>query len=143
MPFNHLTYHTVWKYKRFFAACGVIRGPGYSTYEIFDVARGKKRASSSFHFKSSKNFSLTYFQKLMWLYLLATKDSLLRKVWGKTFFSHAKCPRPLLQRSPLKGDIWKLNSRINGLVCYKAAVVSLPSKNWKNPILEFKQTYST
>ena len=28
----------------FFAACGVIRGPGFSTFEIFDVARDQKRA---------------------------------------------------------------------------------------------------
>ena len=51
-------------------------------------------------FDSSKNFILTYFRKLMWFYSLATKDSLLGKVWGKTFF-RCECPRPLLQRSPL------------------------------------------
>ena len=45
-------------------------------------------------FDSSKIFILTYFRKLMWFYSLATKDSLLGKVWGK-------CPGPLLQRSPL------------------------------------------
>ena len=28
----------------------------------------------------------------------------------------------------IKGDIWKLNPKIDGLVCYKAAVVSLPLK---------------
>ena len=27
-----------------FVACRVIRGPGYSTFEIFDVERGQKRA---------------------------------------------------------------------------------------------------
>ena len=54
-------------------------------------------------FDSSKMFILTYFRKLMWFYSLATKASLLGKVWGKTFFrcADAKCPGPLLQRSPL------------------------------------------
>ena len=28
----------------------------------------------------------------------------------------------------IKGDIWKLNPKIDGLVCCKAAVVSLPLK---------------
>ena len=28
----------------------------------------------------------------------------------------------------IKGDIWKLNAKIDGLVCCKAAVVSLPLK---------------
>ena len=51
-------------------------------------------------FESSKNVILTYFQKLMWFYLLVTKDSLLSKIWGKLFFSDAKCPGLLLQRSP-------------------------------------------
>ena len=37
-------------------------------------------------FESSKNVILTYFQKLMWFYLLVTKDSLLSKIWGKLFF---------------------------------------------------------
>ena len=37
----------------------------------------------------------------MWYYLLVTKDSLLGKVLGKTFF-RCGCPGPLLQRSPLK-----------------------------------------
>ena len=37
-------------------------------------------------FESSKNVILTYFQKLMWFYLLVTKDSLLSKIWGKLLF---------------------------------------------------------
>ena len=36
-----------------------------------------------------------YFQKLMWFYLLATKDRLLGKVLMK-LYSDAKCPGPLL-----------------------------------------------
>ena len=46
----------------------------------------KKRPFAALTFESSKSFILTYFQKIMWFYLLATKDSLLGKVWGKTFF---------------------------------------------------------
>ena len=34
--------------KDFLAACSVIREPGFSTFEIFDVARGKKKAFFSF-----------------------------------------------------------------------------------------------
>ena len=60
----------------------------------------KKGPLAALTFESSKNFILTYFQKLMWFYLLATKDSLLGKVWGK-LFSDAKYLGPLLQRSPL------------------------------------------
>ena len=41
--------------------------------------------------ESYKNFNLTYFQKLTWFYLLATKDSLLGKVSGKTF---SRCEIP-------------------------------------------------
>ena len=41
--------------------------------------------------KGSKNFVITCFQKLMWFYLLATKDRLLGKVWGKTLF---RCEMP-------------------------------------------------
>ena len=41
--------------------------------------------------KGSKNFIITYFQKLIWFYLLATKDRLLGKVWGKTLF---RCEMP-------------------------------------------------
>ena len=64
----------------FFAACSAIRGPGYSTSEIFDVSRGKKRPFAALTFESSKSFILRYFQKLMWFYLPVTKDSLLGKV---------------------------------------------------------------
>ena len=58
----------------------MIRGLGYSTFEIFDVARGQKGPLAALTFESFKNVILTYFQKLMWFYLLATKDSLLGKV---------------------------------------------------------------
>ena len=46
----------------------------------------KKGPFAALTFESSKNFILRYFQKLMWFYLLVTKDSLLGKVWGKNFF---------------------------------------------------------
>ena len=46
----------------------------------------KKGPFAALTFESSKNFILTYFQKLMGFYLLVTKDSLLGKVLGKTFF---------------------------------------------------------
>ena len=60
----------------------------------------KKGPLAALTFESSKNFILTYFQKLMWFHLLATKDSLLAKFEGK-LFSDAKYLGPLLQRSPL------------------------------------------
>ena len=50
----------------------------------------KKGPLAALTFESSKNFILTYFQKLMWFYLLATKDSLLGKVWGKTDFRRTR-----------------------------------------------------
>ena len=40
----------------------------------------KKGPFAALTFESSKNFMLRYFQKLMWFYLLVTKDSLLGKV---------------------------------------------------------------
>ena len=51
------------------------------------------------HFWPTSESCLT-FQKLMWFYLLTTKDSLMSKVWDKTFF-RCKCCGPLLQRSLL------------------------------------------
>ena len=42
--------------------------------------------------RALKKFISTYFQKLMWFYLLATKDILLGNVWWKTFF---RCEMPL------------------------------------------------
>ena len=68
----------------FFAAYGVIRGPGLSTFEIFDVARGQKRAFCRVAYWELKKFIVTYLDKLTWFYLLTTKDNLLGKVWGKT-----------------------------------------------------------
>ena len=75
----------------FFPACGVIRGPGFSTFEIFDFARGQKRAFCRMACWELKKFILTYLEKLTWFYLLATKDNLLGKVWGKTLF---RCKMP-------------------------------------------------
>ena len=57
--------------------------PGFSnsTFEVFDVIRGQKKGLWKFLlFRALKNFFVMYFQKLMWFYLLATKDSLLGKV---------------------------------------------------------------
>ena len=74
----------------------------------------KKGPFAALTFESSKNFMLRYFQKLMWFYLLVTKNSLLGKVWGKTF-SDAKYPGPLLQRSPLKYAEKLLKWTVNNL----------------------------
>ena len=70
------------KIKTFFVACGVIRGPGFSTFEIFDAAvkRSKKGLLQLELLRALKILYLTYFQKQMWFYLLATIDSLLGKV---------------------------------------------------------------
>ena len=46
----------------------------------------KKGPFAALTFESSKNFILRYFQKLMWFYLLVTKNSLLGKVWREKFF---------------------------------------------------------
>ena len=75
----------------FFPACGVIRGPGFSTFEIFDFARGQKRAFCRMAYWELKKFILTCLEKLTWFYLLVTKDHLLGKVWGKTLF---RCKMP-------------------------------------------------
>ena len=39
----------------------MIREPAYSTFEIFDVARGQKRAFNSIDFKNSKSFNFNVF----------------------------------------------------------------------------------
>ena len=59
---------TKFKKIKVFAACNVILGPGFSTFEISDVAGGQKRTFSALTIESSKNFIFTYFQKLMWFY---------------------------------------------------------------------------
>ena len=48
--------------------------------------RSKKGPFAASIMESSKNFILTHLRKIMWFYLPATKDNLLGKVWGKTFF---------------------------------------------------------
>ena len=53
--------------------------------------RSKKGLLQLWLLRALKNFILTYFQKPMWLYLLATKDRLFGKVWGKTLF---RCEMP-------------------------------------------------
>ena len=55
--------------------------------------RSKKWLLQLWLLRTLKNFMLTYFQKLMWFYLLATKDRSLGKVLRK-LYSDAKCPRP-------------------------------------------------
>ena len=49
----------------FFPACGVIRGPGFSTFEIFDFARGQKRAFCRMAYWELKKFILTYLEKTL------------------------------------------------------------------------------
>ena len=56
----------------------------------------KKGPFAALIIASSQKKFLTYSQKPMWFYLLSTKDSLMGKVWGKTFFSDAKGLGPLL-----------------------------------------------
>ena len=46
----------------------------------------KKGTFSALTIETSKNFILTYFQKLMWFHLLASKYILLGRIWGKTLF---------------------------------------------------------
>ena len=43
MLYKPLRYHAIWEYKRFLAACCVLRGGSLSTFEIFDVTRGQKK----------------------------------------------------------------------------------------------------
>ena len=38
-----------------------MRGPGYSTFEIFDVARGQKGPLAALTLESSKNFNFNVF----------------------------------------------------------------------------------
>ena len=59
----------------------MVRGPGFSNIEVFDVARGQKKGPfAASTMESSKNFILTHLRKIMWFYLPATKDNLLGKV---------------------------------------------------------------
>ena len=51
----------------------------------------KKGPFAALTIEGSKNFILTYFQKPVWFYLLATKDRLFGKVCGKTLF---RCEMP-------------------------------------------------
>ena len=45
-------------------------------------------------------FFLTYFQGSMWCYLLTTKNNLMGKVWGKTFF---RCETPSTALTEIDG----------------------------------------
>ena len=45
-----LRYHAIQEYKRFLSVCSVLRGASLSTFEIFDVAKGRKRAFCSFDY---------------------------------------------------------------------------------------------
>ena len=73
--------------KRFLAACSVLRRASFSTFEVFDVARGQKKGLLKLWLLRAfkKLYILTYFQKSMWFYSYTIKDSLMGKVWGKTF----------------------------------------------------------
>ena len=75
-PSRPLTYHKI-----------VLRGASLSTFEIFDVARGQKRAFCNFGYWELSKYFLTYFQKPTRFYLLTTKANLM----GKTFLW---CERP-------------------------------------------------
>ena len=83
----------------------------------------KKGPFAALTFESSKNFILTYFQKLMWFYLLATKDSLLGKVWGETFF---RCEMPWTALTEI------VTYQVNQLWKYllKAAVTKSGTGTW-------------
>ena len=79
--------HNGQEHNRFLAACSVLRGASLSNFEIFDVTIGKKKGPfAAFIIESSLKVLLAYIQKLMWFYLLTTKDSLMSKVSDKTFF---------------------------------------------------------
>ena len=54
----------------------------------------------SLTFESPKSVILTYLQKLIWFIYLLSKIVYWEKFEGK-LFPDAKCPGPLLQRSPL------------------------------------------
>ena len=61
-------------------------------HEKFNVAvekedkKRKFRPFAALTVASSEKYILTHFQKLKSFHLLMTQDSLLGKVWGKTFF---------------------------------------------------------
>ena len=98
MPSKPLIYDKIEEHKRFLVACGALRGASLSTFEIFDVAKGQKRAFCSFdYWELSKDF-LRYFQNSTWFYLPTTKDNLMGRVWGKTFLW---CERPCSVRKIL------------------------------------------
>ena len=58
--FLNLTYRKAYEHKKSFAACGVIRGPGFLTL-IFDIASVQKRAFCSFDYWELKKFSFNVF----------------------------------------------------------------------------------
>ena len=78
--------------------CYELEGLAYQLLE-FSMSQEVKKGLSE------KNFWCIS-RKPMRFYLLTTKDSLMGKVWGKTF--DAKNPGPLLQKSPLNWNIFSL-----------------------------------
>ena len=120
----------------------------------------KKGPFAALTFESSKNFILTYFQKLMWFYLLVTKDSLLGQVWGKSFF---RCEMPwtaltiltwpcgceqLLYPSIFNGfDVSTFYMKLpfawvktNSCILLYSMALMFPHFIWNCPLLESKQT---
>ena len=64
---------------------------GLFNFWNFRFCKRSKRAFCRMAYWELKKFILTYLEKLTWFYLLATKDHLLGKVWGKTLF---RCKMP-------------------------------------------------
>ena len=84
-------------------------GVSMSTLVIFDVARRQKKGLLQLWLlRALRKIFWRISRKPMRFYLLTTKDSLMGKVWGKTF--DAKNPGPLLQKSPLNWNIFSLKN---------------------------------
>ena len=107
----------------------MLRGASLSTFEISMSQKVEKGPFATLIIESFIKVSWKYFQKLMWLYLLTTKDSLMGKVWGKTF---SRCemlwtaPREIatkeLERNTRRGScvLYNRAEHIQGFsICYK------------------------
>ena len=86
----HLTYHT--DFKLFLLHALWYDDRAIQLLKFSMSQEFKKGPIAALTFESSKNFISTYFQKLMWFYLLSTKDIWLGNVWWKTFF---RCEMPV------------------------------------------------
>ena len=91
-------------------------------FESFDVARGQKRAFCSFDYWELSKMFVTYIKKPMWFYLLTTKDNLMDKVWGKTFFqcetSWTAKDRPIVSIFLIRGQFQWMGTSINTSVIF-------------------------